>query len=105
VPVRVKITHMPQGVPLVSGLTATVTVKEDQAGKGNWFIRRINEVREHWSDQLRGVHPRPACLADPSVGPASSFATPTPSKPLTLEQIIPGLAPGLTAPPRAEAIR
>ena len=106
VPVRLKITHVPQGVPLVSGLTATVTVKEDQASDGNWFIKRMNEVREHWSDHLRGAHPRPACLADPSVvGPASSLATPTPSKPLTSEEINPGLAPGLTAPPRAEAVR
>jgi hypothetical protein len=97
---------VPQGVPLVSGLTATVTVKEDQASDGNWFIKRMNEVREHWSDHLRGAHPRPACLADPSVvGPASSLATPTPSKPLTSEEINPGLAPGLTAPPRAEAVR
>jgi multidrug resistance efflux pump len=102
VPVRLKITHVPEGVRLVSGLTATVTVKEDQTNGGNWFIRRMNEVREHWSDQLQGVHLRPACLADPSVvGSASSLATPAPSKPLTLEELVPDLAPGLTAPPRA----
>jgi multidrug resistance efflux pump len=104
VPVRLKITHVPPGVPLVSGLTATVTVKEDQASNGSWFIKQMNVVREHWSDHLRGAQPRPACLADP-VGPASSLATPTPSKPLTLEEISPGLAPGLTAPPRTEAVR
>ena len=106
VPVRIKITYMPQGVPLVSGLTATVTVKEDKANDGSWFIKRMNEAREHWSDHLRGAHRRPACLADPSVdGPASSLATATPSKPLTLEEINPGLAPGLTAPPRVGAVR
>jgi multidrug resistance efflux pump len=106
VPVRLKITYVPQGVPLVSGLTATVTVKEDQASDENWFIKPMNEVREHWSDHLRGAHPRPECLADPSVvGPASSLATPTPSKPLALEEINPGLAPGLAAPPRAGAVR
>jgi multidrug resistance efflux pump len=106
VPVRLKITYVPQGVPLVSGLTATVTVKEDQASDGKWFIKRMNEMREHWSDHLRGAHPRPSCLADPTVvGPASSLATPTPSRPLALEEINPGLAPGLTAPPRAGAVR
>ena len=88
----------------MSGLTATVTVKEDQASDGSWFIKQMNVVREHWSDHLRGAQPRPACLADP-VGSASSLATPTPSKPLTLEEISPGLAPGLTAPPRTEAVR
>ena len=102
VPVRLKITHVPEGVPLVSGLTGTVTVKEDQASDRSWFIKHMNVVREHWSDHLRGAQPRPACLADPSVvGSASSLATPAPSKPLTLEELVPDLAPGLTAPPRA----
>ncbi len=87
VPVRLKITHVPEGVPLVSGLTGTVTVK------------RMNEVREHWSEQLQGVHLRPACLADPS--DEAEPTTLAPSKPLTLEELVPDLAPGLTAPPRA----
>jgi multidrug resistance efflux pump len=106
VPVRIKITEVPQGVPLVSGLTATVTIKIHQAVSGNWFGQRMNEVYERWSDQLRGVQPRLACLANPNaIGVASSLATPTPSKPLTLEEINPGLTPGLTLPPRAEAVR
>ena len=106
VPVRLKITHIPSGVPLISGLTATVTIKENQDMGGNWFSNRMNALRDHWYDRTRGIHPKAGCLADPSVaGPAASLTTPEPSMSLTSEEINPGLAPGLITPPRAEAVR
>ena len=106
VPVRLKITHVPPGIPLVSGLTATVTIKESQGVGGNWFSNRMNELRDRWYDRTRGIHPKAECLASPTaVGPAASLATPEPSKPLTSEEINPGLAPGLVTPPHAEAVR
>jgi multidrug resistance efflux pump len=106
VPVRLKITYVPPEIPLVSGLTATVTIKEDQRVGGNSFSNRMNELRDRWHDRTRGNHPKAECLAGPTaVEPAASLATPEPSKPLTSEEINPGLAPGLVTPPYAEAVR
>jgi RND family efflux transporter MFP subunit len=105
VPVRLKITNVPPGVPLVSGLTATVTIKEGESTGENWFSNRMMGLRGHWYGRWPGSHPKTECLAVAGfVAPAASLTTPEPSRMLTTEEINPGLAPGLVTPPRAEAV-
>ena len=42
VPVRIRITHVPTGVPLVSGMTATVTIRDAGAQEsGGWLRQRL----------------------------------------------------------------
>src|SRR6516165_8173510 len=54
VPVRIAIDHVPSGVPLVSGLTATVTIKEDTVGADgrSWLGRGAAEIATRLSDVL-----------------------------------------------------
>jgi len=104
VPVRVAIDHVPPGVPLVSGLTATVTIKEDTLGADgrSWLGRAVAEVATRLSDVLISPPARPGCIpatttdrATPETLPADadrSAATP--------EEINPGLAPSMNASPR-----
>src|ERR1700722_813367 len=106
VPVRIKIAHVPEGLSLVSGLTATVTIGDDQSGQRDWFRRRMNEISEHWSARLGGGHPRPACVArSGATGPVSALAVPEPSKSLALEEINPGFARSLAGSPVAGLVR
>jgi multidrug resistance efflux pump len=104
VPVRIAIDHVPAGVPLVSGLTATVTIKEGAVGAQgrSWLDRAIAEVETRLSDVLMSPPARPGCIpatttdrVTPQVLPgdtAKSAATP--------EEINPGLAPGIDRSPR-----
>jgi multidrug resistance efflux pump len=85
VPVRIKITQVPEGIPLVSGLTATVSINQDVTNGPSWLDNRIREAGTLLTDQLRGVHVRSSCLT------ASSFRT-TPDKGGTPE---PNKAPNL----------
>jgi multidrug resistance efflux pump len=63
VPVRIAITDVPPGVPLVSGLTATVTVRKAEATEeGNWLFRRLHAVVDRVRDILHGTQPRPSCV-------------------------------------------
>jgi multidrug resistance efflux pump len=104
VPVRIAIDHVPAGVPLVSGLTATVTIKEEVVGAQgrSWLNRAIAEVGARLSDVLTDPPARTGCIpatttdrATPEFLPADaakSAATP--------EEINPGLAPGIDKSPR-----
>jgi hypothetical protein len=84
---------------LVSGMTATVTIRDDVvAGSPTWLDR----ARANLADVLDGPTARPGCI--PAVtterGPTQSIplweAQPTP----TPEQINPGLAPDVNASPQ-----
>jgi multidrug resistance efflux pump len=104
VPVRVAIDHLPAGVPLVSGLTATVTIKEeaDSPPSRSWLHRTLAEVRTRLSDVLTSPPAQPGCIpamttdrATPeSLPPDAAKSGPTP------EEINPGLAPSTNASPR-----
>jgi multidrug resistance efflux pump len=103
VPVRIRIMHVPAGVPLVSGMTATVTIRGTKTRQsGNWLRHRFASLVE----RLKSVVYGPAASADcvPRVGSESgatvTLPTPQPSAPQTPEEISPGLAPGLTNSPR-----
>jgi multidrug resistance efflux pump len=104
VPVRVAIDHVPPGVPLVSGLTATVTIEEEAASASgrSWLELAIAEVRTRLSDVLKSPPARPGCI--PAVTPdratPESLPADTAKSGPTPEEINPGLAPGMSASPR-----
>ena len=96
VPVRIRITHVPPGVPLVSGLTATVTIRGNRPQEsGGWLRQRFVSLADHLVDVVRGPRPSPGCV--PRVGDESgetvTLPTPEPIAPLSPEEINPGPAP------------
>ena len=103
VPVRIAIDSVPPGIPLVSGMTATLTIKDAGAADGRpWLDRAVAEIETRLFDVLDGPPARPGCI------PAITTERATPASPpvdewesvLTPEQINPGLAPGMSASPR-----
>jgi RND family efflux transporter MFP subunit len=107
VPVRIRITHLPAGVPLVSGMTATVTIRDTETReRGGWLRQRFTNLVEHLKSIVYGPPVSAGCV--PPIGSESGatviLPTPQPSAPLTPEEINPGLAPGLANPPRIPRI-
>jgi RND family efflux transporter MFP subunit len=107
VPVRIRITHLPAGVPLVSGMTATVTIRDTETReRGGWLRQRFANLVERLKSVVYGPPASASCV--PRIGSESGatviLPTPQPSPPLTPEEINPGLAPGLANPPRIPRI-
>jgi multidrug resistance efflux pump len=104
VPVHVVIDHVPPGVPLVSGLTATVTIKDDTVGAQgrSWLDSAVAEVETRLSDALMSPPARPGCIPAITTDRATPESLPADTvKPgPTAEQINPGLAPSVNASPR-----
>jgi multidrug resistance efflux pump len=103
VPVRVLIDRIPAGVPLVSGMTATVTVgPASETDHRSWLDRMRTDVLGQLSDLFTGPVPRPNCLPTFTPGSAPTEAIPAENAPRAMspEQINPGLAPGMTLSPR-----
>ncbi|MBE7212198.1 MAG: biotin/lipoyl-binding protein, partial [Gluconacetobacter diazotrophicus] len=68
VPVRIAITHVPPGVPLVSGMTATVSISPDRPATGaSWWQTRYDDLRGRIHDIWDRPQPRPDCV--PAVTP------------------------------------
>ncbi|MBV8282855.1 MAG: HlyD family secretion protein [Candidatus Eremiobacteraeota bacterium] len=65
VPVRIAITDVPPGVPLVSGLTATVTIRDAEAREGDSLFRRLHALVDRLRDVLHRPQSRSSCVADP----------------------------------------
>ena len=61
VPVRIKIDHVPPGVPLIAGMTATVVVNGGRAPAPSWFM---------------DMRARVSALTAPAVGPAPEAGPP-----------------------------
>ena len=104
VPVRIAIDHVPPGVPLVSGLTATVTIKAEPVGADgrSWLDRAVTEVATRLSDALTSPPARPGCIPAITTDRATPESLPvdTVKAGPTAEQINPGLAPSVNASPR-----
>ncbi len=103
VPVRIIITDVPPGVPLVSGLTATVTIRDAEARQGeDGFARRWRALTERVGEVFNRPQPQASCI--PAISKASGVVStlPTPVAPPTesATQLAPGLAPGLDRSPR-----
>jgi RND family efflux transporter MFP subunit len=63
IPVRIAIDEVPPGIPLVSGATVTVTIRDDSpVKKQTWFNRARVVLTTGLSDMIGGVSPRPGCI-------------------------------------------
>lgn len=105
VPVRIRITHVPAGVPLVSGMTATVTIRDAEAQEsGGWLRQRSASLAEHVVDIVHGPRLSPGCVPRISneKGTTVTLPTPKPTAPLNPAEINPGLAPDMNTPPRRQ---
>jgi RND family efflux transporter MFP subunit len=102
VPVRIAIDSVPPAVPLVSGMTATVTVKDaDRANGGAWLYRTISAVKVQLSDVFEGPPARPDCIPATTTERAKTMSIPV-DKELPApapDQLNPGLAPSVAASP------
>jgi RND family efflux transporter MFP subunit len=103
VPVRIRITDVPAGIPLVSGMTATVTLRGAEAEEsGGWLRQRFTSLADHLVDIVHGPQPSPSCV--PRIGDENgatvTLPTPKPIAPLSPAEINPGLAPDMNKPPR-----
>ena len=105
VPVRIAIDYVPPGIPLVSGLSATVTIKEEIGGADgqSWLARAIAATETRLSDVLISPPARPGCIPATTTEQATPESLPvnTAKSGATPEQINPGLAPSMNAPPRS----
>ena len=103
VPVRIKITDVPAGVPLISGMTATVTIRDAEAGESGGWRRRFASLANRLGDIVSGPQPSPGCI--PRIGNENGatviLPTPKPVTPSNPEELNPGLAPGIDKSPRA----
>jgi multidrug resistance efflux pump len=106
VPIRIAIDQVPFGVPLVSGLSATVTIGEDAVAAGgqslSWFGRSVEQVETRLSDVLYGPPARSGCIPATTAERATPVSLPidAANPGATPEQINPGLAPGINAAPK-----
>ena len=67
VPVRIAIDKVPAGVPLVSGLTATVTIRDDKDGENGKFLQRVRaELETSFLGLIGEASARPGCIPSPS---------------------------------------
>jgi RND family efflux transporter MFP subunit len=67
VPVRIVIDNVPPGVPLVSGLTATVTIRDGKGGENGTLLQRVRaELETSFFGLIRGASARPGCIPGPS---------------------------------------
>jgi RND family efflux transporter MFP subunit len=102
VPVRIKITDVPAGIPLVSGMTATVTIRASGARESDGTLRqRFASLRNHLVDIIHGPQPSPGCVPriGDETGATVTLPTPKPTAPLDPAEINPGLAPDMNKSP------
>jgi len=64
VPVRIAIDNVPAGVPLVSGLTATVTIRSGE--NGSFLQRARTELEASFFGLIAEASARPGCIPSPS---------------------------------------
>lgn len=104
VPVRVAIDTVPPDVPLVSGMTATVTIRQPSAGnRQTWFDQFRASFVDPVADLFGAGHPpRSNCLQATSQQRPEVEAVPYTREPAVpgAETIAPGLTPGIDASPR-----
>ena len=67
VPVRIAIDKVPPGVPLVSGLTATVTIRDGKDGENRTLLQRVRaELKTSFFGLIDEAPARPGCIPSPS---------------------------------------
>jgi RND family efflux transporter MFP subunit len=103
VPVRIAIDKVPPDVPLVSGMTATVTILEAaDADRRTGLDGVISAVRARLSDVLDGPPTRPGCIPATTTerGRTQSLPVEQEGPPVSPGQLNPSLAPGMNISPR-----
>ena len=101
IPVRIAIDKVPPGVPLVSGMTATVTVRDEAAADtSGWFA----DARASVLNVLDGPSARPGCLsaATADTDPSQSVSAWDAQGSATAEQVNPGFPTDIQVSPRSE---
>lgn len=101
VPVRVRITDVPPGVPLVSGMTVTMTIRDAEARKGGgWLHQRFAYLVNRLSDVAYGSQTSPDCV--PRIGDENGAVVtlPTSEAIAPLDPAARELAPGIVKSPR-----
>ena len=103
VPVRIAIASVPPGVPLVSGMTATVTIRESgPADIGPWWRPNLARLQARTKELFDRPATRHDCI--PTIGSAqgtsATLSMPEPLPSLRPDQINPGLTPGMTQSPQ-----
>ena len=92
VPVRMRIEHVPPGVPLVSGMTATVSIRDAAAAPGPWWRRKLDGVETALGTLIHRPVPRADCV--PAIGDlegrTTTLPTPVPAAARRADQINPG---------------
>ncbi|QPF95254.1 HlyD family secretion protein [Bradyrhizobium commune] len=67
VPVRIAIDDVPAGVPLVSGLTATVTIRNGRGGESGTLLQNVrSELETSFFGLIGKTSARPGCIPSPS---------------------------------------
>jgi RND family efflux transporter MFP subunit len=103
IPVRIAIDTVPAGIPLVSGMTATVTIVAPTADDHRSGLNRlVTNVRARLADVFDGPRARAGCIppvtteraVTASLAPQEEMAGLSPSR------INPGLAPGMDISPQ-----
>jgi RND family efflux transporter MFP subunit len=102
VPVRIAISDVPPGVPLVSGMTATITLKK---GDGtDTMSARFSHAWSAVADLFYAPTPSPDCVPviSKTGGTVTTLPTAEPSPPQSPAQLDPGLAPGKKQSPKTQ---
>ena len=105
IPIRIRITHVPLNIPLVAGMTATVTLDSPR-----WNRRTFSlvELRRTLADFFGTPSSSPAGACDITSPTSTGHVTVlTESEPATIPsaaQVKPGLTPGMAIPPNPKAI-
>lgn len=99
VPVRIAIDKVPPGVPLVAGMTSTVTVVSRDPGRRGGLQGLIARVENVFYGPSARASCIPAITTDQ--GPIASLPVEQQSPDLSPGQINPGLTPGLNDAPRS----
>jgi multidrug resistance efflux pump len=103
VPVHIAIDSVPPGVPLVSGMTATVTVEDaGHAEGGSWLERTVSGFKARLADALHGPPARPGCIPATTTEQANTMSLRVDNEVSASapDQLNPGLAPSMAASPK-----
>lgn len=103
VPVRVGIDEVPSGVPLVSGMTATVTIRPPAASvRRSWLERARASIVSPIADLFSGAPPPRADCLQATLPPVADTlpVSKVPALPAP-EKVEPGLTPGVDESPHS----
>ena len=102
VPIRIQILEVPRGIPLASGLTATVRIHDPSLGDDAGWLPRAEDSSDRLLAFFHLRAPIVRACAEPDDNPAGAVTKLPIDKaahPLSPNQINPGLAPAMDAAP------